>query len=278
MRIVTVLGARPQFIKAAALSREFSKNSHIKEIIVHTGQHYDQNMSEVFFDEMGIPKPKYILKTGGKSHGAMTGQQLEEIEKFLIDEQPDIMIVYGDINSTLAATKLHNSYNRKILEEINKVLVNHISNILFATNEVAKQNLLKKSIDLEKIYVVGDIMYDVVLYYQTKVKKLLWFDISTIYRAENTDDSNMLRDIFVALSASKKDIILLLYPRTAKKVKESSITIFENIHIVESVGYLGMVWLQKKCELIITDSGECKKKHTFQTTIKFFSIITLGYL
>lgn len=285
MKMVTVLGARPQFIKAAALSREIKKYEQIEEIIVHTGQHYDENMSKVFFEEMDIPVPKYILQTGGLSHGAMTGQQLEKIEEILLTENPDYVLVYGDTNSTLAgalaATKLHipvihveaglRSFNKKMPEEVNRILVDHISDYLFATSGVAKNNLLKEGIDESKIYVVGDIMYDVALYSQEKMKKPQWFDslgidkfiLSTIHRAENTDNLDLLGRIFDALAKSGKNIILPLHPRTAKKIKDHNINIANNIKIVEPVGYLEMVWLQKHSELIITDSGGVQKEAYF---------------
>lgn len=263
MKIVTVLGARPQFIKAAALSREFSQNINIKEIIVHTGQHYDQNMSEVFFEELEIPKPKYILKTGGKSHGAMTGQQLEEIEKILLDERPDIVLVYGDTNSTLAgalaAVKLHipvahveaglRSFNKNMPEEINRILTDQISDYLFVPSKNARQNLLNEGIREDKIFMVGDIMYDVSVYYKGKMIKPEWFDslqldkfvLCTIHRAENTDDKKKLLNIFKGLMLSNKNVILPLHPRTVNKIKEYNISIPNNIKIVEPVGYLEMV-------------------------------------
>lgn len=285
MKVITVLGARPQFIKAAALSREFNKTNIIHEVIVHTGQHYDVNMSDIFFSEMGIPKPKYFLKTGGLLHGAMTGQQLEKIEEILIDEKPDYLLVYGDTNSTLAgalaAVKLHipiihveaglRSFNRKMPEEINRILVDHISDILFATSEVAKQNLLKEGIAENKIHIVGDIMYDVALFYQRKMKKPIWFDqlnienfaLCTIHRAENTDNIERLVKIFSALCFSGKNIIIPLHPRTLGKIQQSGIVISKNIIIVEPVSYLEMVWLQKNSKLIITDSGGVQKEAYF---------------
>lgn len=182
MKILTVLGARPQFIKAAAFSRAVQKSSMMEEIIIHTGQHYDQNMSDVFFEEMDIPKPKYMLQTGGKTHGAMTGQQLEKIEEILLIEKPDIVLVYGDTNSTLAgalaAIKLHipiahvesglRSFNRQMPEEINRILTDQISDYLFVPSLGAKENLLREGISENKIFVVGDIMYDVALYYKEK--------------------------------------------------------------------------------------------------------------
>lgn len=282
MKILTVLGARPQFIKAAAFSRAIQKYTGIEEIIIHTGQHYDQNMSDVFFEEMDIPKPKYVLKTGGKSHGAMTGQQLESIEKILIEEQPDLVLVYGDTNSTLAgalaAVKLHipiahieaglRSFNRRMPEEINRIMTDQISEYLFVPSLNAKQNLINEGLKEDKIFVVGDIMYDVSLYYKEKMVKPTWFNSSnfllcTIHRAENTDDAIKLSNIFKGLSFSKKDIILPLHPRTVNKIKENNIVIPRNIKIVEPIGYFEMIWLEVNSDLIITDSGGVQKEAYF---------------
>lgn len=285
MKIITVLGARPQFIKAAAFSRAVKNYSSIKEVIVHTGQHYDQNMSDVFFEEMDIPKPKYILRTGGKSHGAMTGQQLESIEKILLEEQPDLVLVYGDTNSTLAgalaAVKLHipiahieaglRSFNRTMPEEINRILTDQISDYLFVPSESAKQNLINEGINKNKIFVVGDIMYDVSLYYKEKMQKPRWFDdlklnqfiLCTIHRAENTDDINKLANIFKGLGLSNKNIVLPLHPRTVSKIKQYGLDIPKNIRVVKPVGYLDMVWLEINSVLIVTDSGGVQKEAYF---------------
>ena len=285
MKIVTVLGARPQFIKAAAFSREIAKHTNISEVIVHTGQHYDQNMSDVFFTEMDIPLPKYKLQTGGKTHGAMTGQQLEKIEEIIFNEKPDLVLVYGDTNSTLAgalaATKLHipiahveaglRSFNKKMPEEINRILTDQVSDYLFVPSVGAKQNLLNEGGDEEKIFVVGDIMYDVSLYYKEKMVKPDWFDslnltnfiLCTIHRAENTDDETKLSNIFKGLGLSNKDIILPLHPRTVNKIKEHNINLPVNIKIVEPVGYLEMVWLEVHSNLIVTDSGGVQKEAYF---------------
>ena len=285
MKIVTVLGARPQFIKAAAFSREIAKHTNISEVIVHTGQHYDQNMSDVFFKEMNIPLPKYKLKTGGKNHGAMTGQQLEKIEEILLTEKPDLVLVYGDTNSTLAgalaATKLHipiahveaglRSFNKKMPEEINRILTDQVSDYLFVPSVGAKQNLLNEGVGEEKIFVVGDIMYDVSLYYKEKMVKPNWFDslnltnfiLCTIHRAENTDDAEKLGDIFKGLELSKKDIILPLHPRTVNKIKQYGLDIPQNIRVIDTIGYLEMVWLEVHCDLVVTDSGGVQKEAYF---------------
>ncbi|RYY79809.1 MAG: UDP-N-acetylglucosamine 2-epimerase (non-hydrolyzing) [Moraxellaceae bacterium] len=285
MKIVTVLGARPQFIKAAAFSRAIKNYPNIKEVIVHTGQHYDVNMSNVFFDEMDIPTPKYQLHTGGNSHGAMTGQQLEKIEEILILEKPDMVLVYGDTNSTLAgalaAIKLHiplahveaglRSFNRRMPEEINRILTDQISSYLFVPSLGSKQNLLNEGIDANKIFVVGDIMYDVSLYYKEKMVKPTWFDnlklkefiLCTIHRAENTDDAYKLKEIFEGLATSEKSIILPLHPRTLKKIKDYNLSIPSNIYVVDPIGYLEMVWLEVHCDLVVTDSGGVQKEAYF---------------
>lgn len=285
MKILTVLGARPQFIKAAAFSRVIAEYNEVEEIIVHTGQHYDQNMSDIFFEEMGIPVPKYKLQTGGKTHGAMTGQQLEKIEEILLKEKPDLVLVYGDTNSTLAgalsAVKLHipiahieaglRSFNRKMPEEINRILTDQVSDYLFVPSLGAKDNLLHEGVDESKIFIVGDIMYDVSLYYKEKMVKPNWFDslnlnnfiLCTIHRAENTDDDCKLLNIFKGLGLSNKNIILPLHPRTVNKIKEHNITIPNNIKIVEPVGYLEMVWLEVHSDLIVTDSGGVQKEAYF---------------
>lgn len=285
MKILTVLGARPQFIKAAAFSRAIADYDGVEEIIVHTGQHYDQNMSDIFFEEMDIPVPKYKLQTGGKTHGAMTGQQLEKIEEILLEEKPDLVLVYGDTNSTLAgalsAVKLHipiahieaglRSFNRKMPEEINRILTDQVSDYLFVPSLGAKNNLLHEGVDQNKIFIVGDIMYDVSLYYKEKMIKPDWFDalnlsnfiLCTIHRAENTDDEFKLLNIFKGLGSSNKNIILPLHPRTVNKIKEHNITVPNNIKIVDPVGYLEMVWLEVNSDLIVTDSGGVQKEAYF---------------
>lgn len=285
MKITTILGARPQFIKAAAFSRALNNYPNVEEVIVHTGQHYDQNMSDIFFEEMDIPKPKYQLSTGGKSHGAMTGQQLEKIEEILLIEKPDIVLVYGDTNSTLAgalaAVKLHipvahveaglRSYNRKMPEEINRILTDQISSYLFVPTIGSKNNLIKEGVDESKIHIVGDIMYDATLYYKSLMVEPKWFgnlnlsnfSLCTVHRAENTDDLAKLSNIFKGLSYSKTPLILPLHPRTLDRVTKHGVEIPENIYIVEPVGYLEMVWLEANSQFIVTDSGGVQKEAYF---------------
>jgi len=285
MKILTILGARPQFIKAGTVSREISKYSEIEEIIVHTGQHYDANMSDIFFDEMKIPKPDYFLGIGGKTHGAMTGQMIEKIEEVALKEKPDWIMVYGDTNSTLAgaivATKLHiklahieaglRSFNMNMPEEINRILTDRVSNILFCPTVTAIQNLEKEGFDNFdcKIINSGDVMYDGAMFYKqfaTKPKIDIQQDyiLCTIHRAENTDNEKRLRDIFDALNTIAKDIqvILPLHPRTEKIIKDLDIKT-DNLTIIEPIGYLEMVWLIDNSKLVMTDSGGLQKEAYF---------------
>jgi UDP-GlcNAc3NAcA epimerase len=285
MKILTILGARPQFIKAGSVSREIQKHKNIQEIIVHTGQHYDADMSDVFFEQMQIPKPDYFLGIGGKSHGAMTGQMIEKIEEVAIKEKPDWIMVYGDTNSTLAgalvASKLHiklahieaglRSFNMKMPEEINRILTDRISNILFCPTDAAVKNLKNEGYDSFTCKVVksGDVMQDGALFYKNlAIKPSLHvkddFILCTIHRAENTDDKTRLKSIFEALNeiTQEKQVILPLHPRT-KKLLPSTISLHPNITLIEPVGYLEMVWLIDNCSLVMTDSGGLQKEAYF---------------
>lgn len=285
MKILTILGARPQFIKAGSISREIAKHSEIQEVIVHTGQHYDTNMSDIFFDEMKIPKPDYFLGIGGKSHGAMTGQMIEKIEEVVLKESPDWVLVYGDTNSTLAgaivASKLHiklahieaglRSFNMKMPEEVNRILTDRVSNILFCPTDTAIQNLENEgysNLDC-KIVKSGDVMQDGALFYKDlSVKPNCNIEdkyiLCTIHRAENTDNETRLRDIFHALDeiAKEKQIILPLHPRTKKIIENLNLNI-HNLTIIDPVGYLDMVWLINNCDLVMTDSGGLQKEAYF---------------
>ena len=285
MKLITVVGARPQFIKAAAVSREIAKHDDIQEIIIHTGQHFDANMSDIFFDEMSIPKPNYNLDINGLGHGAMTGQMLEKIEEVLLKEQPDWVLVYGDTNSTiagaLAAKKLHikvahveaglRSFNMAMPEEVNRILTDRISNILFCPTDAAIENLEKegyKNIDIQ-IEKSGDVMQDAAMFY-TKIAKAPEFDLpkefvlATIHRAENTDDLDRLKSIFDAYAEIAKEmpIILPLHPRTDNILKREGMSA-ENVKIIEPVGYLEMVYLLERCKLVMTDSGGLQKEAFF---------------
>ena len=285
MKIVTILGARPQFIKAGSVSREIAKYDELIEIIVHTGQHYDTNMSDIFFDEMKIPKPDYFLGIGGKSHGAMTGQMIEKIEEVCLKENPDWLMVYGDTNSTLAgaivASKLHiklahieaglRSFNMNMPEEVNRILTDRISKILFCPTDTAIQNLSNEGYDkLDcKIIKSGDVMQDGAIFYKNLALKPSCeikdkYILCTIHRAENTNNESRLRDIFEVLDeiAKEKQVILPLHPRTKKILENLKINI-ENLTIINPIGYLEMVWLIDNCELIMTDSGGLQKEAYF---------------
>lgn len=289
-KIVTILGARPQFVKAAVLSRVIQSKSEIKEVIVHTGQHFDANMSEVFFEEMDIPKPKYNLDINSLSHGAMTGKMLSGIEEILLEEKPDAVVVYGDTNSTLAgslaAKKLHikvihieaglRSFNMKMPEEINRILTDRISDLLSCPTQTAIDNLLNESYENLPIQIEqhGDIMKDAVEYYSTfsKEKSTIILDhklvennfvLATIHRQENTDDKEALVSIFKALNAIHKEqtVILPLHPRTKSCLKKFDIK--TEILLVDPVGYFDMLELLKKCSLVVTDSGGLQKEAFF---------------
>jgi UDP-GlcNAc3NAcA epimerase len=285
MKILTILGARPQFIKAGTVSREIAEHKEIEEIIVHTGQHYDSNMSDIFFEEMKIPKPHYFLGIGGKSHGAMTGNMIEKIEEVALKENPHWILVYGDTNSTLAgalvASKLHiklahieaglRSFNMKMPEEVNRILTDRVSNILFCPTNTAVQNLKDEGFDNFgcKIIKSGDVMYDGALFYKKLAKKISCeikdnFILSTIHRAENTDNESRIKSIFEALNeiAKDKQVILPLHPRTKKIIEDLEIET-KRLTIIEPVGYLEMVWLIDNCFLIMTDSGGLQKEAFF---------------
>ena len=289
-KIVTILGARPQFVKAAVLSRIIKKHNNIEEIIVHTGQHFDSNMSAIFFDEMMIPKPKYNLEINSMSHGAMTGLMLLEIEKVLIEEVPDAVVVYGDTNSTiagaLAAKKMHikvvhieaglRSFNMKMPEEINRIATDRISDLLSCPTETALDNLKKEGYDNLQILVEkhGDIMKDAVSYYGqfSKEKSSIIIDeklqknhfvLATIHRQENTDDEKKLRSIFLGLEEIHKThtVILPMHPIT--KAVLNKLSIHPKIQMIEPVGYYDMLELLKNCSMVITDSGGLQKEAFF---------------
>ena len=234
MKIVTILGARPQFIKASSLSREIKNHSDVDEIIIHTGQHYDDNMSAVFFEEMKIPKPKYYLEIGGGSHAEMTGTMLIKIGEILNKENPDWVVVFGDTNSTLAgalaASKLNvkvahieaglRSYNMLMPEEVNRILTDRISSLLFCPTEQAIRNLNKEGFDSFNcgIHKVGDIMKEGAMYFSKLSKSPLHFDetipfnLVTVHRAENTDDTLKIKSIFSALNKIGENSRMILPP------------------------------------------------------------------
>jgi len=292
MKIITVIGARPQFIKAAVVSRaikefnEHNSSQRLEELIVHTGQHFDKNMSEIFFEQMHIPRPDYQLNINGLSHGAMTGRMLEKIEIILKGQMPDLVMVYGDTNSTLAgalaAIKLGipvahveaglRSHNFNMPEEINRRVVDQISKWLFCPTEVAVNNLRNEgffSSTYHSIHNVGDVMYDAALYYtslETISDKEMEkpFILATMHRAENVDNVDNMSSIFKALNliGERYKIILPLHPRTKKQISRLNIDI-RNIHIIEPVGYIEMLGLIKNTSLVITDSGGLQKEAYF---------------
>ena len=309
MKIVTIIGARPQFVKAAVVSRAITNYNRdvtsssllFTEIIVHTGQHYDRNMSDVFFEEMNIPSPDYFLDINGLSHGAMTGQMLEKTEVVLVDEKPDMVLVYGDTNTTLAgalaAVKLHiaiahveaglRSFNRKMPEEINRVLTDHIADFLFCPTKQSIENLKAEGIINKEhspgndysssivghnpiICLVGDVMLDAAIYYKERARKPQLvlpekFILATIHRAENTDNPLRLKSIFDGFEKIGKEIpiILPLHPRTRKTIETLDLKTSNSIKIIDPVGYLEMIYLLENCLLVMTDSGGLQKEAFF---------------
>jgi UDP-GlcNAc3NAcA epimerase len=298
-RIITIVGARPQFIKAAVVSRALERcdralgGGEIREIVVHTGQHFDVNMSDVFFSEMRIATPAYHLGIGGGPHGAMTGRMMEAIERVVLEEAPHLVLVYGDTNSTLAgalaAAKLHvpvahveaglRSFNRLMPEEINRVVTDHVSEMLFAPTDTAVANLSREGISHERIRQVGDVMYDAALHYgaEAEVRSTILealglepngYLLATCHRAENTDDPVRLRAIFEGISAVAADhpVVLPLHPRTRDALTSAGLDgagRLRGLRLIDPVGYLDMVMLEKHARLIVTDSGGVQKEAFF---------------
>jgi UDP-GlcNAc3NAcA epimerase len=283
MKIATIIGARPQFIKAATVSRVLKDKPHINEVIIHTGQHYDANMSDVFFKQLHIPVPDYNLEVGSAGHGKQTGRMLERIEEVLIKEKPDWLLTYGDTNSTvagaLAAVKLHipaahveaglRSFNRKMPEEINRVATDHISDLLLAPTQNAMELLGKEGL-AEKAVFTGDVMYDSILFYSELLNEthrpeslngLAAFYLSTIHRPENTDNPQRLQSIFSAFSEADLPVVLPLHPRTKQRLK--GIRYNDNVRLIEPVGYLQMIYLLRHSKKVLTDSGGLQKEAYF---------------
>jgi UDP-GlcNAc3NAcA epimerase len=298
IKIVTVVGARPQFIKAAMVSQAIEShnlNNHkpeAKEIIVHTGQHYDKNMSQVFFDELEIPQPQYNLGIGSGSHGKMTGAMIAEIEDVLLKEVPNYVLVYGDTNSTLAgalaAVKLHipvahveaglRSYNRRMPEEINRVLTDQIATILFCPTSTSVQNLEKEGI-FKKVFQVGDVMYDAFLNFKNMAQKKSTilkdlgitrksYNLATIHRQENTDDAGRLKiifDTFQTIASAECPLIVPIHPRTKKAIGQSGCLkdAKDYVRFIPPVSYLDAVALEVNARVILTDSGGIQKEAFF---------------
>ena len=287
MKIITIVGARPQFIKSVPVSRELKKNN-IEEVVVHTGQHFDQNMSSIFFDQMKISKPNYDLNINSLKHGAMTGQMLERIEEILCTEKPDFVLVYGDTNSTLAgslaASKLNiklihveaglRSFNLRMPEEINRIVTDRLSSYLFCPTDTAVNNLEKEgfsSFDC-KVFNSGDVMKDAAnIFTQFAQKPNIDipddFILCTIHRQENTDDAIKLKSILESLNFIGKDrkIVLPIHPRTKKKILQYGLNslVNNNLSLIDPIGYLEMLYLLKNCSLVITDSGGLQKEAFF---------------
>jgi UDP-GlcNAc3NAcA epimerase len=315
VKVLTVVGARPQFVKAAPVCAALAACG-IDEVLVHTGQHFDANMSQVFFEEMGIPRPGHHLGLGGTSHGAMTGRMLEAVEALLVAERPDAVLVYGDTNSTLAgalaAAKLHipvahveaglRSFNRRMPEEVNRVLTDHAANILFCPTRTAVENLVAEGVrdagdagaagtaggpggtDAPfdrpvRVLLTGDVMYDAVLRFAAqaraegraaRLRAALGlageYALCTVHRAENTDDPARLSAIFGALDALSRElpVVLPLHPRTRGRLAGLGLPAFgPGLRVVEPLGFLDMMALAAECRVVLTDSGGLQKEACF---------------
>jgi UDP-GlcNAc3NAcA epimerase len=286
-KILTVVGARPQFVKAAALSRAIEKTGHVEEVIVHTGQHFDFNMSDIFFEEMQIPRPAYQLSVAGLSHGAMTGRMMVELEDVVIKEKPDAILVYGDTNSTLAGTlvgsKLHipiihveaglRSFNMRMPEEINRIITDRLSSLLFCPTSQSLLNLRKEGFDdfMVQIEYVGDVMEDASLFYMEEAKKRHKIPSSiegnyvlvTCHRAENTDNEDNFKEIVkgLYLIAEQSKVVWPVHPRVKDKINK--FTKHPNVTLIDPVGYFDMISLILNAELILTDSGGLQKEAYF---------------
>jgi UDP-GlcNAc3NAcA epimerase len=291
MKIVTVVGARPQFIKAAAVTSALRAKRNVREVLVHTGQHYDDSMSKIFFEQLGLPEPDFNLGIGSASHGAQTGRMLEAVETVLLAEKPDWVLVYGDTNSTLAgalaAAKLclplaHveaglRSYQRAMPEEINRVLTDRVSDLLFAPTDSAVRNLHKEGIADDKIRLVGDVMFDAALQFvgRADAASLLQayglqgkrFALVTLHRAENTDDAARLSSIVGALCAAGNSIALLfpMHPRTRDALDRNGLLarLRDAVTCIEPLGYFDMLALEKSAAAVVTDSGGVQKEAFF---------------
>ena len=288
LKIITVVGARPQFVKAAALSPAFVKSREINELIVHTGQHFDANMSDVFFQELLIPAPHINLGIGGGTHGQNTGRMIESIEAVLLAERPDCVLVFGDTDSTLAAavatSKLGimlahveaglRSFRRSMPEEINRVLTDHVADVLYAPSKVAIDNLGREGIKDKKIVNSGDVMYDVIKRFTALAESRSvilqnlslapgTYNFMTMHRKENTDDPEVLASIVNGLSASGLPIIFPVHPRTEKRFEEFGIRLPQCVRPIKPLGYLDVLMLQSNANLVLTDSGGVQKEAYF---------------
>ena len=288
MKILTIVGARPQFIKASVVSKAIENQPDMQEVLVHTGQHYDPQMSAIFFGQMQMQKPNYNLGIALSYHGAMTGKMMEKIECVCLQEQPDWMLVYGDTNSTLAgalvAAKLHiklahieaglRSFNMQMPEEVNRILTDRVSNLLFCPSESACENLKNEGFAKNKhckIILSGDVMKDVLVRFQNAFIKPpvpleKEFVLATIHRADNVDHKTNLTQIIAAFNqiAQKKQLIVPLHPRTKKKI--AAFCLKTNFTIIEPLGYLEMMYLLSRAQMLLTDSGGLQKEAFFLQT------------
>ena len=291
-KIVTVIGARPQFIKASVVSAALARGAGVQEVVVHTGQHFDANMSDVFFADLGMAAPAYHLDIHGGLHGAMTGRMLTQVEQVLLRERPDVVLVYGDTNSTLAgalaASKLHipvahveaglRSFNMRMPEEINRVLTDRLSAWLFVPTTAARHNLEAEGVAASAIHAVGDVMFDVALHHGARVDaaqgllaqlacKPGQYALATVHRAENTDDPERLQVIVQAFEAVARQIRIVwpMHPRTRAALRAAGTfdDLAAKITVIDPVGYLDMVQLEKFAALIATDSGGVQKEAFF---------------
>ena len=287
--ITSILGARPQFIKAAPLIKALSKTDQIHQDLLHTGQHYDRNLSTIFFEELKLPEPLVNLKVGSGSHGAQTGEMLVKIEQELIKKRPDLLVVYGDTNSTLAGAlagaKLDipiahveaglRSFNRAMPEEVNRVVADHLSNLLLVPTDIARKNLENEGFKIRNIHNVGDLMVETLLANKAlsrkkseileklKLKKKKYL-VATIHRQENTDNAKLLRSIwdqFVDL-AKESELVIPLHPRTKERLLALDLNISSRnmLHVIEPLGYLDMIQLVSNSKLLLTDSGGLQKE------------------
>lgn len=285
-RILTIIGARPQFIKASVVSRAIQQADDIEEIVLHTGQHFDSNMSDIFFNQLGIPEPDIRLDVHGGNHGDMTGRMLAKIEEALLERRPDRVLVYGDTNSTLAgalaAAKLHipvahveaglRSFNMAMPEEINRILTDQVSDRLFCPTEAAVRNLAAEGFTNKpaRVLQVGDVMQDsALLFAKMAVKPNVGelpeqFILATLHRAENTDNAERLSNIVLALNElhnTLAPVVLPLHPRTRQLIAQQGLDL--KVQVIDPVGYFEMVWLLEHARLVLTDSGGVQKEAFF---------------
>jgi len=286
MKVMTVVGARPQFIKAAAVSRAVAGRGDLEEVIVHTGQHFDENMSRVFFEELAIPEPAVNLGIAGGGHGEMTGRMLAALEPTILEHRPDVVVVHGDTNSTLAgalaAVKLHvpvahveaglRSLNRRMPEEINRIVADHVADLLFCPTQTAVENLRREGVR-RGVHLTGDVMFDSALHYGRLARERVdlgerfglapgQFYLATVHRAENTDEPARLAGILEGLERAERPVVLPLHPRTRRTMQQAGLAV-RRVRLLEPVSYLEMLALEAGARAILTDSGGVQKEAYF---------------